>query len=51
MLRGLRQNLTADEALSSAGIGPGHPSLHTDPNPTDPNPGTTVTDEQMEPRQ
>ena len=35
MLRGLRQQVTADEALSSAGIGPGHPSLHNDPNPTD----------------
>lgn len=33
MLRGLRRDLTADEALSSAGIGPGHPSLHEDPNP------------------
>ena len=33
MLRGLRRDLSADEALSSAGIGPGHPSLHEDPNP------------------
>ncbi len=33
MLRGLRRNMSADEALASAGIGPGHVSLHDDPNP------------------
>ena len=31
VLRGLRRNTTADEALDAAGIGPGHPSLHEDP--------------------
>jgi hypothetical protein len=32
LLRG-RRRPTADDALHSAGIGPGHPSLHTDPSP------------------
>jgi hypothetical protein len=32
VLRGLRR-ATADEALEAAGIGPGHPSLHEDPQP------------------
>jgi len=32
VLRGLRRT-TADEALEAAGIGPGHPSLHEDPQP------------------
>jgi hypothetical protein len=32
LLRG-RQRPTADEALHAAGIGPAHPSLHTDPSP------------------
>ena len=32
MLRGRRQP-TVDEALEAAGIGPGHPSLHSDPSP------------------
>lgn len=31
VLRGLRRNASADEALDAAGIGPGHPSLHQDP--------------------
>jgi hypothetical protein len=31
VLRGLRRAPTADEALEAAGIGPGHPSLHQDP--------------------
>lgn len=31
VLRGLRRGPSADEALESAGIGPGHPSLHQDP--------------------
>lgn len=31
VLRGLRRGPTADEALEAAGIGPGHPSLHEDP--------------------
>ena len=40
MLRGRRQP-TVDEALEAAGIGPGHPSLHSDPSPeaTDGTPG------------
>ena len=50
MLRGLRQNLTADEALASAGIGPGHASLHTDPNPTGQDPAALTTDDLREPR-
>lgn len=31
VLRGRRGNVGADEALEAAGIGPGHPSLHEDP--------------------
>jgi hypothetical protein len=31
VLRGLRRGASADEALEAAGIGPGHPSLHQDP--------------------
>ena len=31
VLRGLRRGPSADEALEAAGIGPGHPSLHQDP--------------------
>lgn len=31
VLRGRRRRPTADEALEAAGIGPGHPSLHEDP--------------------
>jgi hypothetical protein len=31
VLRGLRRGPSADEALEAAGIGPGHPSLHEDP--------------------
>ncbi len=31
VLRGRRANVGADEALEAAGIGPGHPSLHEDP--------------------
>ena len=38
VLRGLRRGPTADEALEAAGIGPGHPSLHEDPQ-TDPREG------------
>jgi hypothetical protein len=31
VLRGRRRQATADEALEAAGIGPGHPSLHQNP--------------------
>jgi hypothetical protein len=31
VLRGARRQASADEALEAAGIGPGHPSLHEDP--------------------
>lgn len=31
VLRGRRRGAAADEALEAAGIGPGHPSLHEDP--------------------
>jgi len=37
VLRGLRR-ATADEALQAAGIGPGHPSLHEDPQADRPEP-------------
>lgn len=38
VLRGGRRGPSADEALEAAGIGPGHPSLHEDPqsDPRDP---------------
>lgn len=33
VLRGMRRQASADEALEAAGIGPDHPSLLADPNP------------------
>ncbi|MFM7068349.1 MAG: hypothetical protein ACKOYM_02710, partial [Actinomycetes bacterium] len=40
LLRGGRRGPNADEALAAAGIGPGHASLHEDPQPhREPSPG------------